>query len=388
MKHVNEIDLIEVNMNLFMVLVPTELTERDCQTHEAEWVVRRGLLGREGFCLVKDEKKWNEYQGRKPFTRNNKPKPEAALFYECSVESYLKAPLAAELRFYQDVLQHQKVYRKMDDDISDVFAGLKISAESEDTSAAIEIENEFRLSFFGLKTPRLPNGFMCLLGTRGSLLEECSRARTTKKHQDRSPLLVVVPFSIFSTKQEKGAVESNLRAELADQDVMSQMKLLFADTESAASAFGKTIDISHHIKVLGTVGWDLAKKAVECADAPSVTTETLSELHVLLALHKYPWADTVEVDLPGGKRNFGEDSLATALRETWEETGVNLCGFDPDAPPVLGERVTHHPGDNGEGPLTSRQFPNSTEHALVGAEFDREGRINITYAVVTTAKPP
>ena len=57
MKHVNEIDQIEADMNLFMVLVPTELTARDCQTHEAEWVVRRGLLGKEGFCVVKDEKK-------------------------------------------------------------------------------------------------------------------------------------------------------------------------------------------------------------------------------------------------------------------------------------------------------------------------------------------
>ena len=78
---------------------------------------------------------------------------------------------------------------------------------------------------------------------------------------------------------------------------------------------------------------------------------------MLLAIHKYPWADSVEVDLPGGKRDFGEDSLATALREMWEETGVNLCGFNPDAPPVLGERVTYHPGRMGRvhsAPPTSR----------------------------------
>lgn len=382
MKHVNEIDQIEADMNLFMVLVPTELTARDCQTHEAEWVVRRGLLGKEGFCVVKDEKKWNEYQKRKPFNRSNRPKPEVALFHECSVEAYLIAPLKEELRFFEEVLQHQKVYRKLDDDISDVFSGLKISAESEETSAAVK--NQFRLSFFGLKTPRLPNGFVCLLGARENLIEECKRAETTKKHADRAKLLVSVPFSIFATKQSKDTVHNSLCAELANQDVMTQMKQLCADTESI-TAFSKAFDISHHLEVLGTVGWDLAQKAIECVDAPSVTKDTLPELHVLLAIHKYPWADSVEVDLPGGKRDFGEDSLATALREMWEETGVNLCGFNPDAPPVLGERVTYHPGRNGEGPLSSTHFPNNEDHTLVGAEYDHEGRINITYAVVSTA---
>ena len=149
-KHVNEIDT-EPNMNLFMVLAPTEMTSRDCKTLEAEWVVRRGLLGKEGFCVVKDARKWHEYQRGHPIKNKSMvPKPECALFHECSVEAYLKAPLAEELRFYEQVLRGQKVYSRIrktsEDEISDVFSSMKISTEpaEEDCDA---LENEFRLSF-------------------------------------------------------------------------------------------------------------------------------------------------------------------------------------------------------------------------------------------------
>ena len=90
-KHVNEIDT-EPNMNLLsMVLAPTEMTSRDCKTLEAEWVVRRGLLGKERFCVVKDARKWHEYQRGHPIKNKSMvPKAECALFHECSVEAYLK----------------------------------------------------------------------------------------------------------------------------------------------------------------------------------------------------------------------------------------------------------------------------------------------------------
>ena len=99
------------------------------------------------------------------------------------------------------MLQHQKVYRKLDDDISDVFSGLKISAESEETSAAVK--NQFRLSFFGLKTPRLPNGFVCLLGARENLIEECKRAETTKKHADDQAARVCALLDICHKTEQR-----------------------------------------------------------------------------------------------------------------------------------------------------------------------------------------
>ena len=198
---------------------------------------------------------------------------------------------------------------------------------------------------------------------------------------------MAVPFAIFANEQSTNAMKCALLEELARQDVMGQVQSLYADASTERDrtdeAFDKDFAIPYHLVALGTCGGLLAQRTIACTEATSVTEATLQDVHVLLAIHKYAWADVVEVDLPGGKRNLGEDSLASALRETWEETGVNLLGYDPEVPTVLGERVSHCTREGGHA---SKHFPNSQEHTLAAAEVDPEGKINIIYAIVTTAK--
>jgi hypothetical protein len=428
----------------YTVLCPLEFSEqlKGKHSYEAEWVIRRGyeaLGGREGFVVIEDPKRWKKRLGQR-VPKRFQHQPTAAVFFPCTAKEYLANPLKAEELLYTSVLKahellpppplpaagtfmaawtekraeankdakapqkpwkspkpwkvkvckfhnspdgcrkgaactflHDSLEAKGEtetDALSGVFERLQLNP-TDAAAATTMIERtptmkcEFRLSMQSLKSA-MPNGFLLLCGSRKCLEVEFERASdaSEQKHADCAKQLVAVPFSLLNKEDPAGEIEAYVRNETLNlyppDDCMPLMRF----------------ELTHHTK-------ELIENKVDHIEHCKVHSSgaTLEHMHFAVAVQEYE--DVTEIDLPGGKRNLGEDSLMTALRETWEETNMRVLGFDPTSAPKLGRISTGNVKKTGHM-ITSETYT-SDDQRLLGASVDRLTGLNVTFTVFTTA---
>jgi hypothetical protein len=420
----------------YTVLCPLELSEqlKGKHNYEAEWVIRRGyeaLGGREGFVVIEDPKRWKKRLGQR-VPKRFQHQPTAAVFFPCTVEEYLANPLKAEELLYTSVLkEHEllppppppaagtftvltekrakvnkeakaspmprkekvcKFHNSPDgctkgdackfshdsrvakgetetDALSGVFERLQLNT-SDTTAATAMIERaptmkcEFRLSMQSLKSA-MPNGFLLLCGSKKCLEVEFKRASDAfeHKHADCAKLLVAVPFSLLNKEDPAGEIEAYVRNETLNHYPTDYMPLM-------------RFELTHHTK-------ELIENKVDHIEHCKIHSSGAALQHMHFAVAVQECEDATEIDLPGGKRNLGEDSLVTALRETWEETNMRVLGFDPASAPKLGYVSTGNVKKTGH--MITSETCTSDDQRLLGASVDRLTGLNVTFTVFTTA---
>lgn len=316
----------------------------------------------EGFYVIMDDKRVCEYQGIR-WGRRNRPMLTHAVFFGCPAEDYVANPLASERALY-DFLQQAGPADPTDELINNMTV-LKLNG----AAAAGGPTHEFRLNRNALRTSRTGNGFLLLTGTEPSLMNQIVTANLRgdahpEPHPDVARHLFTLPFaSLLAGDLEATRIQARER--------INELLLAAGDEDF------DTLDFTHHFDSVVThaprMRDDLIAKNGEAA---------MSGLHFMVAIHTNPWlpARTVEVDIPGGKRNVAEDTLLCALRETWEETNVRVLGFNPAITDAhLGERLATGTGNNIT--TTTEAFNDTPEHVLITALLDAESRINMTFMV-------
>lgn len=351
----------------FTVIPPTETTVNHgvalgTHSREAQLIISRLPEGvdqaQEGFYIIVDDKRVSEYQGIQ-WDRRNRRMLTHAVFFGCPAEDYVADPLAAE-RALHDFLQQTGPTDPTDELINNMTV-LNLNG----AAAAGDPTHEFRLNRNALRTSRTGNGFLLLTGTEPSLMNQIMTANLRgDAHPEPHPDVARRLFTVSFASLLAGDLE-------ATRERINELLLAEGDEEF------DTLEFTHHFKSVVNhaprMRDHLIAKNGEAA---------MSGLHFMVAIHAYDWlpAGTVEVDIPGGKRNVAEDSLLCALRETWEETNVRVLGFDPATTDAhLGERLATGTGINIT--TTTEAFRDTPEHELITALLDAESRINMTFMV-------
>lgn len=168
-----------------------------------------------------------------------------------------------------------------------------------------EISPKFKIGCAACLLAHEPNGFVGIASKQKSVVEYVrdkaqleAAMEASSWHHDHAAFCCVVPATSISAM-----VQARTRSQIseAQKPLMACLDLQCGDT----NLNGSRIIIGHHLQTM--------QQLVGSDDAD-----------YWFAMVQQKGADKVLLDLPGGKRHLGETSLECAIRETREETSLQV----------------------------------------------------------------
>jgi hypothetical protein len=247
------------------------------------------------FSIVPDDLKWN----------NTKVRPVTCVIFRCRREAYENDPIVEEKCLFDSFLE-----------------GMNQSSVDKTVQA------HWRLGQSCLV--KNPNVCIGLVGKRADLDLIISNRISTIAN-DYASVLMPVPLTLIINNTDRNNNIKNFVHSYLENFVTVDDNAATATSTATGDDLQATIlsalpflKVDHHIKSMTNAADSRRDTGWECK-----LTRPLGELSVLVMLQVFNKGDkiTAAIDLPGGKRNVGEDCVTAAEREFQEETGINLGAF-------------------------------------------------------------